>query len=285
MAVAHTEAYRALGLASSARVAFIVAHPDDEVIGAGGALLPRFPSCTIVHVTDGAPADQRDARNAGFRTRREYTAARRREAAEALALAHVSIEQIVELDIVDQQASYAVADLARDLARLLRGMRPHVVFTHAYEGGHPDHDATALAVHAARQLLIPDGAAPALLEMTSYHARDGQFVCLEFVPHARFPSTTFELNEDECELKHRMFQCFRTQRDVLRAFPIGVERFRRAPRYDFTRAPHQGKLHYEQFDWGMNGEQWRILAHEALASLLQGRHHGAFSTERCVSAG
>jgi LmbE family N-acetylglucosaminyl deacetylase len=284
MAVAASGARRDLGLSSSARVAFVVAHPDDEVIGAGGTLLQQCPKCTIVHVTDGAPADLRDATNTGFDTRGEYAAARRYEAAAALSIARISNEQIVELDVVDQHASYALADLARELAHLFRGVRPHVVFTHAYEGGHPDHDATAFAVHAARELLRPHGAAPALLEMTSYHARNGKFVPCEFLPHARRPCTTFELTSHERELKLRMFECFRTQRHVLSAFPIGVERFRKPPHYDFTKAPHDGKIYYDQFGWGMNGKQWRGLAREALASLQQGHNDAAFSSKRRLSA-
>jgi len=46
-----------------------------------------------------------------------------------------------------------------------------------------------------------------------------------------------------------------------------MERFRAAPVYDFTQAPHPGKLFYENFDWGMTGERWRDLAAEALNEL------------------
>ena len=48
--------------------------------------------------------------------------------------------------------------LARVLRPLLAGTR--VVVTHAYEGGHPDHDAVAFAVHAAVAEVL--GAADAL---------------------------------------------------------------------------------------------------------------------------
>jgi LmbE family N-acetylglucosaminyl deacetylase len=273
------------GAEPTPQVTFVVAHPDDEVIGAGGTLLPRCPNCAIIHVTDGAPANLRDASSTGFIARHDYSNARRHEAAEALALAGISTGQIVDLEVADQQSSFELVDLARLLADRLRRIAPHVVITHPYEGGHPDHDSTAFAVHAARQLLLAEGAPLQLIELTSYHADNGTTVSSDFLPHAQCPSITFALSQAERELKCRMFQCFRTQREVLRWFPVDVERFRRAPCYDFTRAPHEGKLYYENFDWGMTGAHWRGLAQAAIATLRLECTHATSRNKRCVSAG
>ena len=46
-------------------VVIVVAHPDDEVIGAG-ALLGHLRGVTILHVTDGSPRDPADALRAGL---------------------------------------------------------------------------------------------------------------------------------------------------------------------------------------------------------------------------
>src|SRR5947209_8077533 len=69
-------------------VVVIVAHPDDEVIGAGG-LLGALRNVQIIHTTDGSPHDLSDARRSGFSTREEYAGARRAELTCALRIAGV----------------------------------------------------------------------------------------------------------------------------------------------------------------------------------------------------
>lgn len=248
--------------------ALVVAHPDDEVIG-GGALLTRLPQAVVLHVTDGAPRNERDMRAAGFAGWRDYAAARRRETEAALALAGLGAERLRCLGIPDQQATLDLAALARQVAAFLRDRSCAAVLTHAYEGGHPDHDATAFAVHAACRLLARDGGAvPELTEMAGYHAQDGGVATGVFLPHpGAGPVEVVELDAAMQNLKRRMLDCHATQGTVLAPFSAAAERFRRAPRYDFALPPHPGTLHYERYDWGMTGERWRRLAQAALDEL------------------
>jgi N-acetylglucosamine malate deacetylase 2 len=242
------------------RVVIVSPHPDDEVIGAGSRL-PHLNGATVIQITDGSPRDLRDAHANGFATREDYAAARRDELRAALAL--TGHFETIHLDLPDQEASLQLVHLTHTLAEIFTRLAPEIILTVPYEGGHPDHDATAFAVHNA---LILSSSPARIMEMTAYH--NGPHGCTynEFLnPTAN--ESIFHLTASERALKQRMFDCFKTQFHVLQWFPLAVEKFRFAPRYDFTVAPHPGTLYYEMFPWGISGEQWRTLAREALESL------------------
>lgn len=249
------------------RVMVVVAHPDDEVIGCGGRMR-YWREVTIVHLTDGSPPSLEDARAAGFETREGYARARRGELYAALGLAGIGRERTREIGLGDQQASLHLVELAWSLAALFRRERPEVVLTHPYEGGHPDHDATAFGVWAACRLMEKRGeAAPVLVEMASYFNRGGSAATGEFLPCDGSKERVVVLSEEERALKERMAGCYASQRAILDWFRWDVERYRVAPGYNFTEAPHEGMLFYELFEWGMTGARWRGLAGEAMGIL------------------
>ncbi|HEY6089368.1 MAG TPA: PIG-L family deacetylase [Gemmatimonadaceae bacterium] len=245
----------------------VVAHPDDEAIGAGG-LLAGLPDAVVAHVTDGAPRDERYAHSRGFQTREEYARARRREVANALSHVGITPERCRGLGYVDGEASLQLLELVFDVAELMDEVRPDIVLTHPYEGGHSDHDATAFAVHLACGILRRDQVpTPMVFELTSYHNFSGTRRVLSFLPYMGSEEATIKLTEAEKALKKRMYDEFASQRQVLERFPIGIERFRPAPRYVFTKAPHEGQLDYERFCTLITGAQWRQNAGKALEAL------------------
>ena len=245
----------------------VVAHPDDEAIGAGG-LLAGLPDAVVAHVTDGAPRDERYAQSKGFQTREEYARARRREVANALSHVGITPERCRGLGYVDGEASLQLLELVFDVAELMDEVRPDIVLTHPYEGGHSDHDATAFAVHLACGILRRDSVpAPVVFELTSYHNFSGTRRVLSFLPFIGSNETMIRLTEVEQHLKRRMYDEFASQKEVLERFPIGIERFRAAPRYVFTKAPHEGQLDYERYCTIITGAQWRQNAGKALDAL------------------
>src|SRR4051812_39042473 len=234
----------------------VAAHPDDEVIGLG-AQLPYLREVFFIHITDGAPRDMVDANAHGFAKREDYARQRRRELLNALSLSRIPESRCQDLPFADQEASLHLTEVTNRLCELLRDLRPQYVVTHPYEGGHPDHDAAAFASHIARQLLIREGHCPGILiEFTSYHALNGCRVTGDFLPSHLHHTLTVSLSAEQQHFKKTLFSCFQTQQSVLADFPLDAERFRSAPGYDFRKPPHEGRLYYENFPWGMTGSHW-----------------------------
>ena len=233
----------------------VVAHPDDETIGAG-ASLHLFDRCLLVHVTDGAPRNLADARAAGFADAAAYALQRRNELAAALR-AGGARPRLAQLGIPDQGASACMAALAGRLAGLFTQNSVEAVLTHPYEGGHPDHDATAWAVHRASRLCLQP---PAIIEFAGYHAAPAGGIVTGTFLSGGPQASVITLSPAERAAKQRMLDCFATQRATLAAFGTAHEAFRPAPAYDFAAPPHEGRLYYEHFDWGMTGPTWRALA-------------------------
>lgn len=264
----HSELFGSRQRARQPRCAVVVAHPNDEIVG-GGCLISKIDPLMVLHLSDGAPSDQRTLLKAGFNNQREYADARQRESIAALALARVPPEKIFDWKTPWFELSYELVDLTKRTEALLRQMSPQVVLTHAYEGGHPDHDATAFIVHSAVRLLRRSGLKPPLIyEMAIYPGSDGVSRIPEFLFDSARESTTLVLDKPAAELKRRMFQCCETQRDALSETPLGPEKFREAPHYDFRLPPYFGKLHYEKLNWGMTGAEWRSRVRQALKALF-----------------
>ncbi|HYH20593.1 MAG TPA: PIG-L family deacetylase [Azospirillum sp.] len=265
----------ALGVPPGARLVIVVAHPDDETIGAGGLLASNrnmVASGTfdvhLIGLTDGAPRDGGDAAAAGCADWRAYAGRRRRELQAALAIIGLPPERAESLNIPDQQAAEHLVPLAHRLADRFAALAPDAVLTHPYEGGHPDHDAAAFAVRAACALLARNGGrAPRLVEMAFYHHAAGTMTVQDFLPHAGFPARTVTLDSRLRAVKRRMLDAHASQADVLSMFGAEAERFRPAPPVDFTRPPHAGPLQYEAWGFAMDGPRWRRHAAAASAAI------------------
>ncbi len=247
------------------RVLVVVAHPDDEVLGCG-ALLATLGDVEIVHVTDGAPRNNTDGARQGFEDPTAYAQTRRAEALAALALVGIAADRLISLGIPDQEASLHLPVIVRRIEPLIA--QADVVLTHAFEGGHSDHDAVAFAVRAALGL---SGGAAKLFEMPFYHGDDTGWVRQRFPadPNAMSyePHVTRTLSPAERTLKATMMAAHATQWDTLADFSLAAEQFRCAPDHDFTRRPHAGPLLYERHGWNLTWETWMERVASARSSL------------------
>lgn len=260
------------------RLLVIAAHPDAESAGAA-SLLTTLPECAVLHLSDGVPQDRSLWASGAARSRDGYSSQRRGEALRAMRIAGLEPTDVHCLGLVDQELMLHLADLARELVRWMIALGPELVITHAYEGGHPDHDAAAFAVAAARDLLLRSGQrAPMLLEMALYHGSSGELTVGQFVASDDVgpPQIQCAFRGSALERKHEMLRCFESQGNKLAPFfALEYERFRPAPRYDFSAPPHFGPLYYEQLGMPVEGETWRALAARARGELSLGARMAA----------
>jgi LmbE family N-acetylglucosaminyl deacetylase len=267
----------------TSRVLLVVSHPDDETIGAG-ALLARSTDAHVVLVTDGAPADPTlwplHVREGG---RPRYATVRRREFLAALGVAGLPPTRVHELGVADGGAIDAVPAIVDALVTLIEKIDPDSVLTHAYEGGHVDHDATSLAVWAA--MMLTKRGHPH--EMALYNQQHGNIVTHEFLHHAG-PGRTVWLDERLRAKKTAMLEHYASQKSQYSLyFDVDVERFRCGLPPDFSRPPGAEVPLYERIGAFTTGEEWRSRARQALQALgledSQGRSAGTFAVTRATS--
>jgi N-acetylglucosamine malate deacetylase 2 len=254
------------GLIDARHVALVVAHPDDETIGAGGQIA-RLHGVTVIHATNGAPRNPHTAAEHGFATPADYAFARARELERVMMLGGVPVADRFCLGLPDQEAALNLARLARALARLFEERATEIVITHAYEGGHPDHDAVAFAAHAAAAIRRFDGREVGIVEMPFYHADGEEWGVQRFLPAPDAEEVSIPLSEAAQRMKEEMLAAHKTQAQTLKLFAADVERFRTAPRYAFGALPNGGMLLYERHRWGMTGSRWLELVGAAAKEL------------------
>lgn len=253
---------------NDSEIAIVGAHQDDESI-AFGSLIPRMPNCLMVHVTDGAPADTSEWK--GAETREQYAHIRERESDIALERGgHVG--KRVSLGSMDQGAALKLAENARQLAAIFTENRIKVAMTHAYEGGHPDHDSVAFSVHAAKELMKKKGLRLAIIEAPLYRTVNSQSIFQDFVPVEGTETVTVPLTKAQMFDKSMLYDAHRSQesvfntQDELRKMSTEKEWLRESPEYDFSKLPNEGSLSNIYKRSGIDKE-WLTLTDRALKEL------------------
>jgi N-acetylglucosamine malate deacetylase 2 len=235
-------------------IAIVTAHPDDETL-AFGAVMRRLQGVRVVLATDGSPRDMLTQRRLGFESVEAYRDARHAELTAALALAGVPASALTRLEFPDKEAARNLGAFAAALRAFFAANSIRAVLTHAYEGGHPDHDAVAAAVALATR-----GSAIEVVESPFYRSRHGRFAVQSFVTVDGVRVVETPLTPEEAAHKLAMVACYPSQAALLNGFKPRFERFRSMPAYNFAHPPNGGEVDYEKsfFPWS----EWaRATAH------------------------
>lgn len=243
------------------RTLLLVAHPDDETVGCA-ALLQRVREPIVAFATDGAPRDPHFWSSYGSRL--QYARVREEEARRALGMIGVSeVEfmglQPVETEGIADQELYVNLRIAFErISALILRHRPRALLTHAYEGGHPDHDSCSFlgAQLAARHGLH-------VWEFPLYHRHsEGNIAHQRFVVPSDREEGLLEITPEEADNKRRMLDAYVSQRTILSEFDPNLERFRSQHEYDYSLPPHEGVLNYEAWGWHITGSELCARFHE-----------------------
>ena len=221
----------------------IVAHVDDDGAGFGSGLLER-PQASVAYLTDSAPRDPRFFVTPAP-SRAAYAATRRAEARDAALLLGIAEQSLFFLDAPDMEAYRELARLERELQALADALRPQILWSPAYDGGHPDHDVAAfLTARLAARLGVPH------CEFALYCLRE-RFEPFRF---ARGPDGFVRrLDADGQAFKRRLLDVYGSQAPILARAPCDRERYRLAHQHDFRSRPVP-RTWYESLGWPVTAE-------------------------------
>jgi N-acetylglucosamine malate deacetylase 2 len=214
------------------RVLVLAAHPDDETIACAG-LLQRARCGLVVFAVDGAPPHYGFEKK--FGSLQNYSRIRFEEASRALKLIPgVSVRKLTRSDgtaFIDQHLVFELWAASASLCQIISDFVPSLFVSHAFEGGHADHDAChALAKQASVEFGLK------YLEFPLYwRERDGRDVFQQFRPNGN-SEFVLQLTRQELLIKRRMLAQYQTQHGLTSVFTLENERFRYAAKGNYSKA-------------------------------------------------
>ena len=171
--------------------------------------------------------------------------------AEAVARRQAESERVAaELGLtVAGRSERAARHLWRDLGEAEREARAAIaavgadqLWTPAFEGGNPDHDAaSAIASRLAGEGL-------SVLEFAEYNLAGGKAHSHRF-PSSNGTETVLLLSPDEQVAKRQALALYASEAGNLSYVGVDHEIYRPLAAYDYSNPPHMGKLWYARFQW------------------------------------
>lgn len=225
----------------AADILILCPHPDDEIVGAAGAIQRAVADGARVHVawlTTGVPSRQTLwpwARNGHA----SMVARRRQESEEAADL--LGYRTAFRQNVPTRNLRHALAQTLQRIDQTLDRLNIATVWCPAYEGGHQDHDA---ACYLASRLSehVP------VWEFAEYNYAGGGVNSQDFIRRTGF-EMPLKLTPSEISLKRRALRIYKSERGNLGYVGWSRECFRPLAPYDFSLPPHPGRTFYQRFQW------------------------------------
>lgn len=237
---------RRVDFTSGGNLLVVVAHQDDELICAGGAMLrtaAKGGQVYVVYVTDGAVPGSTVS-----------VETREREALNCLAEVGAHAHFLRYENECGLQVAQNVAGAVGKVAELMRTINPYAVVTSGFEGGHSDHDMTNFIVARASALAgIPRERVFEAPEYNRYYLREyvlrkmNHFVLVPFLWPPRFvpggdSGFALDLSVEELARKRALFRHFESQSPgrLIKRFGF-PDQFRVLPARDYAKGPFDPK--------------------------------------------
>ncbi|MGB0672091.1 MAG: PIG-L deacetylase family protein [Rhodospirillales bacterium] len=220
------------------RILVLVPHPDDEVVGAGAALMRALDAgdeCHALYLTNGVPARETlwPWHRPGYGTR----VARRWAEAEQVAK-RLGLNEAGRLDIPTRHLRFFLAEAEGLIRDCLADIEAEELWVPAWEGAHQDHDC---ANFLASRI---DGCS--VLEFAEYNNAGGQTNSQAF-PEILGTEQILELSPEEQAAKRDLLGLYRSEQANLAFIESARECFRPLPAHDYARPPHPGVLFHARF--------------------------------------
>ncbi len=254
----------------------LAAHPDDETAGLGALLASRLQNdsprerVAVAVLTDGVPLDATAIPAAPLGeaawTDTSYRKRRHEELLAATSMLGLAAQDVYQASFRDQDLANQLNPALDFLLTLVRKYRPAHVLAPAYENGHPDHDACnvlATALHNRLKQKVRFWEYP-LYRM----AADGGLRYLEFAdPAAAHPIWPAP---EALQKKRTALECYRSQWETLKHFPLQPEWVRPLQLHDYSRPAAEGPAVWQSWGWPIAPARLSQLFTNFLAALPVG---------------